>query len=314
MLQQTFLVDSLVSQCQTTALSPNSQNQFQTTQILQLMNNELKLTISSLIKSVIEEYFVTSLQFQVTAGQSYQIPIRCMGGSLRQVVLVDSSGQWIDITKMALEDIVVTSYNFYTLPIWNYGFYMMNDRAYLYPQNGNSQTSYTLQMNYERMPNDLVPSTACGQVLAVNTGTNVVTVSYVDPEWTTSTTFDVIDNQPQFSSIGDDQIITTISGNDLTFTTLPTGIHAGQWVCPSGQSCIPQIPYSLFPLLVYRTVYKMAQALGDSTLLQTAKDSYTEAREDALKMLTPRMESENKIIQNKNKGFLGYNYGLPFSR
>lgn len=314
MLNQSFLTDSLVSQVQTTALSPNSQNQFQTSQILALMNNELKLNICSMIKSVIEEYFVTSLQYQVNAGQSYQIPIRCMGGSLRQVVLVDAAGQWVDITKMALEDIVVTSYNFYTLPIWNYGFYLMNDRAFLYPQGGNSQMAYTLQMNYERMPNDLVSSDVCGQINAVNMGTNTLTLSFVDPSWTTGSTFDIIDNQPQFSSVGDDQTITNISGNDVTFTNLPTGVHAGQWVCLAGQSCIPQIPYSLFPLLVYRTVYKMAQALGDSTLLQTAKDSYTEAREDALHMLTPRMESENKIIQNKNKGFLGYNYGLPFSR
>ena len=279
------------------------------------MNNELALNINSLIKSVQEEYFVTSLQYTVSAGNSYQIPQRCMGGSLRQIVLVDQgTEQWIDITKMALEDIVITSYTFYTLPIWNYGYYMMNDRVYLYPQNGNSETAYTLQINYERDPNQLILSTSCGQITAINTGTGQVTVNYVDPSWTTAMTFDITNNLPQFNPVQDDAIVTNITGNVLTFSPLPTGIALNQWVAPSGFSPVPQIPKDLFPLLVYRCVMKMAQGLGDAQLLTSAKDDYATATEAAMKMLTPRVENDQKIIVNRNKAFTGYSWGLPYSR
>jgi hypothetical protein len=314
MLQNNFTVDSLITQVQTTALSPNSQSQFQSPQVLIFMNNEMRLNVTGLIKSVMEEYFVTSLQFPVGAGNSYTIPARCMGGALRQIVLVDSSGNWIDITKMALEDIVITSYTFYTLPIWNYGYYMMNDKAYLFPNQGNSETAYTLQINYERQPNDLILSTSCGQITAINPATKQVTVNYVDPSWTASTTFDIINNQPQFSSIQDDQAITNINGSVLTFSSIPTGLAIGQWVCPAGLSCIPQIPYALFPLLVLRSAIRIAVAMGDAQLVAALKDDYKTAEDIALKMITPRVENEQKIIVNRNKAFTGYTWGLPYSR
>jgi hypothetical protein len=314
-LSNNFLVDYLITQVQYTALVPNSQSQFQSPQILAFLNNEMRLNVSSFIKSVQEEYFVTSLQYPVQAGNSYTIPTRCMGGALRQIVLVDSSGNWVDITKMALEDIVITSYTFFTLPIWNYGYYMMNDKAFLFPQqNTNSMTAYTLQINYERQPNELMLSTGCGQITAINTGTKQVTVNFVDPSWTTSTTFDVINNLPQFSSIQDDQVVTNINGNVLTFSALPTGLAVGQWVCPAGMSCIPQIPYALFPILVLRAAIRIGVALGDSQLVSTLKDDLAKAEEMALKIMTPRVENDQKIIVNRNKAFTGYTWGLPYSR
>lgn len=313
-LQNNFLVDYLITQVQYTALVPNSQSQFQSPQILAYMNNEMRLNVGSFIKSIQEEYFIASLQYPVQAGGSYTIPQRCMGGAMRQIVLVDSSGNWIDITKMALEDIVITSYTFYTLPIWNYGYYMMNDKAYLFPQNGNTQTQYTLQINYERQPNELLLSTSCGQITAINSGTKQVTVNFVDPAWTTSTTFDIIQNLPQFTSIQDDQTITNISGNILTFSSLPTGLAVGQWVAPSGMSPIPQIPYACFPILVLRTAIRIGVALGDAQLVSTLKDDLVKAEEAAMKMLTPRVENDQKIIVNRNKAFTGYTWGLPYSR
>lgn len=307
-LQQSFLVDSLITQVQISALSPNSQSQFQSPQVLLLMNNELKLNISSLIKSVSEEYFVTSKQYTVTPGQSYLIPTRCMGGAMRQIVLTNQQGQWIDITKMALEDITVSNYMFYSLPIWTFGYYLMNDQVNLYPQQGLNYTQYNLQINYERQPNDLILSTSCGLITAINTGTSQVTVNYIDPSWTINTTFDIISPQPQFSSVQDDQTVTNINGFVLTFSSIPSGLAVGQYVCPAGQSCIPQIPYALFPLLVQRTVLKMAEGLGDAQQIQTARNSYEEMKENALKMITPRVGNELNIIVNKNKIFSSYPY------
>src|ERR1019366_4021161 len=98
--------------------------------------------------------------------------------------------------------------------IWSFGQYGTANEINLYNTLIQSYTAYKLRFITERRPGALTLSTNCGQITAV-TG-NVLTLSYVDPAWTTLTTFDVINSLPPFQSFAHDLAITLISGSQIT--------------------------------------------------------------------------------------------------
>jgi len=214
-------------------------------------------------------------------------------------------------------------------PLYVFGFILQNDQIILYPNTSGTPTQYRLRMKIKRRPNNLTETVNCAQITAINTSTKVVTVNGAPPSWTASDTFDIIPNSPQFTSRQDDQTISLISGNDLTFTSpgtnysvvpaapypaLPVGLSIGDWVCPSQMSCIPQIPYDMFPLLVQRGVIKTLEALGDTQNLTIAERRYADMAADFARTVSPRIDGTPKKIVNRNTSQFG-GWGLfPYSR
>jgi len=158
-------------------------------------------------------------------------------------------------------------------------------------------------------------------VLAINTGTKVVTVNAVPAGWAATDTFDIIPNSPQFTSLQDDQTITLISGNNITFSSLPTNsqtgaltMQVGDWICPSQMSCIPQVPYDMFPLLVQRGIVRTLEALGDTQNLQVAERRYQDMAADFARTVSPRIDGTPKKIVNRNTPPYWGRGGFPFTR
>jgi hypothetical protein len=112
--------------------------------------------------------------------------------------------------------------------------------------------------------------------------------------------FDIINQNPPFQSIADDVAITNIQGYQVTLSSVPSGIAKGQWFCPAGLSCIPQIPYEFFPLLKERTVATIAEAMDMSQLQAAAKAKIQEYESNALAMIRPRVQGSPRVIINKD--------------
>ncbi len=305
------LVDSLASIVSLKCLNPASQNTFQPSDIVSLMDNEMSLVVVPLLKSVQQDYFVYNVDVPIVNGQSsYTMPTRAVGNALRDVVLLDASGNEVALNNLEREYIKV-QFPFNFVPsIWSFGQYLTANEVNLYNTLIQSYTAYTLRFIVERRPNGLTLSTDCGQITAI-TG-NVLTLSNVDSSWTTATTFDIINNLPPFQSISDDAAITLISGQQITLSSVPTGIAKGQWVCPAMLSCIPQIPYELFPLLTELAVATLAEGLDMSQLLAAAKAKIELYSSNAAKLARPRVTGSPKVIINKNgmgRGFGGMGGG-----
>jgi hypothetical protein len=88
---------------------------------------------------------------------------------------------------------------------------------------------------------------------------------------------------------------------------------AGDWVCPAGMSCIPQIPFDMFPLLTQRGVIKMCEALGDTQSLQVAERRYQDMAADFARTVSPRIQGTPKKLVNRSASF-GWNYNRAISR
>lgn len=273
----------------------------------------MRSTIIPVVNSVREEYWVKLYDQAVVSGQAaYTIPQRSAGAILRDVVFVDPSGNEIDLQRLAPEHIKATFPFGYQLPLYTFGYYLQNDQFMPYPQQAQNATQYTLRMKALRRPNNLTLSTNCGQVTGING--LVVSLSYIDPSWTSSTLFDVIQNFPQFTSISDGQTITNVGASSLTFSTIPAGLAVGMWVCPTLMSCIPQLPYECFPLLVQRGIIRVAESLGDQTGSQIAEKRYEEMRKDFTNLIEPRVQGGTKKIVNRNSPYGWGNVGAPFLR
>jgi hypothetical protein len=280
-------------------LNPISNNTYGLADIVALMDNELSLGVVPLIKKTQQNYFVTNVDVTIVNGQSsYTMPTRAVGNALRDVVLLDSAGNEVALNNLEREYIKV-QFPFNFVPsIWSFGQYVTANEVNLYNTLIQNYTVYKLRFITERRPGGLTLSTNCGQV-SVITG-NVLTLSNVDPTWTTSTTFDIINQLPPFQSRGDDLTISNITGQQVTFNNLPSSVAKGDWVCPAMLSCIPQIPYEFFPLLTERTVATIAEAMDMSQLLASSKAKIQEFEANAAALARPRVTGSVKLIINKD--------------
>ena len=294
------MVDSLAAAVNLKALNPASNNTFQLADIAALMDQELSLGVVPLLKRTQQEYFVYNVdQTIVNAQASYTMPVRAIGNACRDVVLLDSAGNEVALNNLMREYIKV-QFPFNFVPsIWSFGMYMTANEINLYNTLIQTYTAYKLRFITERRPGGLTLSTNCGQITAI-TG-NVISLSYVDPAWTTSTTFDVINPLPPFQSFSDDVAITLISGFNVTVSgTVPSTWAKGQWFCPAMLSCIPQIPYEMFPLLVERTVATIAEALDMSQLQASSKAKIAEFESNAAALARPRVTGSPRVIINRD--------------
>lgn len=300
-------VDYLCSVVNLKCLNPTSNNTYQLADIATLMNDPLSLIAVPALKAVAQNYFVMNVDMTITNGKSaYTFPPRAVGNAVRDIVLVDASGNEVALNQLEREYIKVQFPFTFVPAIWAFGMYATANEINLWNTLIQSYSAYTLRFITERRPNALTLSSNCGQITAI-TG-NVVTLSYVDPTWMTSTTFDIINQLPPFQSFGDDQTITLISGSQLTFSALPASAIKGAWVCPAMLACIPQIPYELFPILTEYATGIIAQGLDQSQLLAAANARVQTYIENGLKLLKPRITGSPKLIVNKDSA-LGRGFG-----
>lgn len=308
---------SLVDSVQTRILAPLSANTLTAAKIIELLDEEMRSTVVPLVLAAQEEYYVQNYDQSLVAGTyNYTIPARAAFATWRDIVLVDSMSNEVAMTELPPEYVKITYPVGNLPPMYTFGFVLNNDRITLWPPNSTVPVNYTLRMKIKRRPNHLTGYLNCGQVTAINTGTGVINLSVNgDGTWTTSTTFDVIPNSPQFTSRADDKAITAIDNtlNTVTVATIPTGLVVGDWFCPATMSCIPQIPYDMFPLLAQRGVIKYLEALGDNQSLQTAERRYQDMASDFARTVSPRVGGTRKALVNRTANF-GWNYNRAISR
>lgn len=301
-----YLVDNLVTSLKNRGLPPTSQATFSLNQFIQILSEEMLTNIVPLIDSVSEEYFVTNYDQSYVTGQAvYSIPPRAVGGKLRDVVFVDASGLEIPLPRLRPEQIKQSGvYGGYQPNLW--GFYLRNNQVVLYLSQATPTTAYpTLRMKYVRRPNILTAAANAGQILSINTGTREVTLDNAGSGWTASSTFDVIEANPQFSTVAEDQTVTNVAGFVLTFTTLPTGIAVGNYVALSNYSPIPQIPVEAHLLLAQYGAAKVLEAMGDTAGMKTAITKANDMKEQFLGIITPRVEGSVIKIGSSGGGIDG---------
>ena len=302
-----FTTKALIDGAKRHAMVPNSQSLFQDPDFIEILNHDMVSEVIPLIKSVNEEYFVTSKDVTLVAGQkNYTLPTRALGGSLRDFVLVDSAGKELEVARLEPEMIKYSGSQMFQRA---FGIYLQGDQAIFFPDLANPLPQVYLRFKYERRPNDLCLTSDAGLITAVDSSLKKITLSNVPSAWTTATTLDIITPYPQFPSVVDDVVITNISGLDVYVSAWTTGIAIGQWVSESCTSPVPQIPYEAHKLLEVLGAGRICLTMKDGELKEALDAEYKRAAEMMMKMLTPRVAGSPKKVINRNSIF-EYNRGF----
>lgn len=293
--------DCVASVFRNTAL-PNSQITYLPADIVAFLNEEQQTTITSLIQSVREEYWIqyydVSIQPNIT---TYIVPQRAVAGTVEDIVLVDSAGNEVEIAQLAPEQKKVAPFYSFVPIASMRGMFARDDTFNIYPITFPYPSGMTIRFKYARRPSILTTIAFCAQILTVDYNTKEVTVSAVPSGWTAnSTMLDIVNDRPQFTALTDDNLIAGIAGTTITLTSLPTTVVAGQWLCPFGTTCIPQLPVELYPLLINAGCLRVFTSMQNANGFNTMSKVVAAQMDDARTLLTPRWKGQPRKIVNKN--------------
>lgn len=274
---------------------PTTDSLFSNANYLSILTREQLTTVVPLLNKVNEEYFITEKDYAVTANQiSYRIPARAVGSQLRDVQLVSSSGDVTGLVRL-FEDNRESSNE------GQQGYYIKGNSVLLSPT-PTTTTGDTLRLIYMRRPSTFVLPSACGEITSINTGTNQVVVSALPSTMTTSTSIDFIQGSSPYDLLSMDAVISSVSGTTVKFSSLPTDLAVGDYICLSGQACVPMIPEELVDVLIQAALCTCLSSKKDKSVelelqkLEQLKNSFIE-------MLSPRVKSDDKKILNKYSFF-----------
>lgn len=268
---------------------PTNQNTFQDSDLLALYDYELQTYVVPMLMKVREEFFTRHVDITLDpANGRYPIPERAIGSRLGDVQLV--IGNYIEqlrLVQIGQLDSEVGS------PVGARAFTIQGNDIVLIPV----PTSGVLRVYYHTRPSQLVATSACGQILSINTGLNQVVVGSVPSTFTLSSTLDLVSNTSGFDTEGEDLTLANLTGTTLTFNeTLPTNLQVGDWVCLAQQSPIAQIPVEVMPLLTQAVVVKVYEIQGYDSKVDQAAKKLQQMQTDLMALITPRVEQAPKTI------------------
>lgn len=290
-----YTVDALIAKVKLWSSMPDDQPAFTDEQLADIMNDEMIFNVVPKIMNNMEEYFVKYTDFTISTSESFLIPSRAIGGILREVKLINPNDADDIVNIPRVDSAQIESITD--------GFYVQGN--YLILKNYADYTSYNLRMYFYRRPNTLLIATdstyGSGTITAINTGTNTVTAA-PSAVWTNSTRVDLIQANPPFDVLAENQAV-TVGGGNIVFSSLPSNLAVGDYVAYTGYSPIPNIPAESLGLLTQSTIIKVLESLGDEQGRRAAVDKYKQYEENIKNILSPRVHGEVKKIVKRN-GFI----------
>lgn len=268
---------------------PTSNDLFSTSDFLVLFNMQLKSDLTPMLLKLNEEFFLQYVDFTISSGSSYRIPKRAIGAKVRDLKVVDSSGNYTDIQRLFEEDRSGNAS----------GYYVTRNSIEL----TSDFTGNTLRMKYFARPSTLVATTECAQVTSIDTGLNQVVVSSAPATMAVSTVVDIVQNNNPYDLLSMDVALSSVSGTTLGFAALPSGLLVGDWICLATESPVPMIPDELHPVLVQSALVSCLSSKKDKAL-EVESERLEQMKADAITMLDPRVE--NNSVKFRSGALLNY--------
>ena len=321
-------VTTLLKRAKLQEMIPSSDVTFSDADLLELMNQELLSSVVPLIITAREEYMVVTRDYtlpainagQITNVQNWiTIPAEATGLRLRDVYMLDSIGNFVNLPRLNPEQIAsYTTIAFMgTSGIgWTGGyggFYLQGNRLYIYPYW--SANVRSIRITYERRPAKLNLTSDSAQIYSIVGDT--ITVGPSSGIWTPGSYVDFVQNDTPHDYVTDvtaTQALYTspiplqavqiqdVSGSSYTFQYGVTdSLKVGDWMCNYGYAPFAQfLPPEASPLLVQLTSLRALEALGDREGQQMALEKYKKMAHDLTNLISPRVEGKSKKVSNPN--------------
>lgn len=290
--------DDLVDGIKKRVTVPASQALISDADIRSIANTMIKGRMVPLIESLSQEYFVTTSDVDVVAGQSdYSIPYRAIGRKLRELKIIDAQNNVRNMALIALED--AQMYQTSTLMI---GFYYRGDKIIVVPDvQDNIEVDQVLRMWWYSPPNDLCAVTSAALVTSIVGST--VNCLTVPSEVSGAAAVDFIQGRSGNAIYGFDVTPSSTTASSVIFSSaddIPEALAAGDYISAAQTSPVVNwLPNESQPLLESYAAQRVCQRIGDFDGAK-AIESDISAEEKSLKLLLePRIDGEPVIIINR---------------
>lgn len=293
MAANTYTTSDLVNNVILISHIPLSNATFDPTDLINLANRELQTALVKQILSVREGYYLTYEEQAINAEGLYYIPQDAIAGALSNIELIQGT------TIVPVNRIVESEQFSTTSPTsTSYGFFLKGNQVQILP----TPNIGTVRMWYLRRPNTLVATTAASQIATI--AGDVLTVNSIPSDFVTGTLVDLCQDQPTFNMLGNREIL-GITSLDITLDAAVTDLAVGDWVALKNQTPVPQIPVEFRPLLEQRVAIQVFRIQGYMDKMNEVKKVLEQMEADLFSLISPRVQSQTKIVNPTNGGFLG---------
>lgn len=275
--------NEMISVLKTKGSFPTSDDLFSPDDLLSLFNFQMKVDIVPLVLKLNEEYFLQPKEYSISLGSTYRIPTRAVGAKLRDLKVIDSSGNFTKLDRLFEED----------RGSGKSGYYMLRNSIEL----TDNFTSGSLRVTYFAAPSTIVLTTACAQVQTIDTVNKQVVVTSTPSTFANGVVVDFVQNNNPYDLLGMDYPISSVSGTTLTFSDLPSGLDVGDWVCLAKQAPVPMIPDELHPVLIQSTLVTCLSSKKDKAL-EVEAQALAQYKLDAVNMLDPRVGNDSMKLRS----------------
>lgn len=339
-----YNTDDLIGIVKNLESIPDSGAAYSDEVLLEYLDQSLKGFIVPSIESVMEEYFVVTVDQQMANQPAYSgtspptdvdnaltIPPQSTGLRLRDVFVIGNDGSPYNLPRLTATQAAAQGFgNLNWGPTYSNqtqgvgGFYLQGNQVQIFPYG--LASGKLVRLLYQRAPATLCLTSSAGQVTAIagdvvtldkvlnwSIGTRVNAISYESPNDFVKDARVPVTVYTSYTPLSDMALV-GVAGNVIT---LPTGAGAnivvGDWICPRGFSVFAQnIPNELLPSLCRKAAEMCLEAAGDREGQQVAMQTYTSMIKLALAMIAPRVIGKPVKILPNNSAFRasrGSNWG-----
>lgn len=288
-----WTTDDLLSRAKRKAQWPGNPK-LTDTEILAIADEELQSFIAPLVRSTREAYWLKDDDRSITPNNNeFRIPTLATSGSVYDVILIDTNQNTRVLARIETND----RYRWRAAPTitgWPRFYEVVGDIIRIFPIL--PSPGFTLRIRYERRPSKLVATSACALVATVG-GSTLTSVTSLG-----STTVDVVQANPDFDIVvtakaetisGSGPYTYTFSGVDLT------SVAMNDWICPTGQTCIPPIPDVMQFALIDRVAAEMLDEAGDYENADRIRTALDPKLTQSMKSIEPRVPTEVPVVYNR---------------
>lgn len=291
-----YTSQDLIDTIKKKAFIPSTQETFTDIDLLALATDEMRDYILPKMKKTREEYFVTFRDYPVTsATDGILVPDRAVGNAYREIQLIQG-GVSYQLARLDLEDNIYSSNNGVVR-----GYYLQANKIIL-----RGSVNGIVRVYYMTRPGRLVLPSAAASIADIVPGatTTAITVTSVPGTWTASEDIDFVRATSGFSTLNID-VPAAISGTTITISNddVPSDLAVGDWVCLCDETPVPQIPPEWYSYLAQAVASQVLESLGDYEALERSDKKKKEQEENALSLITARVQGQSKkIVSPYNRG------------